>query len=242
MDLTRADDRPVAIAGLEFRLTEFYNVVSVYGIIRENFRETLLWVRPENDQQLAPIIDFSSPEIEGWCTKGNEKVPSWSWMAYTGTINYFSFRSVVRDVWDQFEDLTFVYTGKGRCVLVTLAMQLAHRCNLIRPIESTANCKIETDSGACVGRIWYDYVGDDVDHRELRYVVVKEGKAIYNWNTHSLKASGDSSYSLSDFLFYRQSQFVLVVQRIANRRYRRRGAGIIKKGYLTTLEDKISVY
>jgi hypothetical protein len=58
MALTRPSDRPVVIASLELRLSDFYNTESVCGIVKESFFESLLWFRAH--EQLKPIVDVNS--------------------------------------------------------------------------------------------------------------------------------------------------------------------------------------
>jgi hypothetical protein len=64
MALTDSNDRPVAIAGLEFRLSSFYNTSSVYGVVEKHFGESLLWVRSKNKRALEPIGGFESNDVE----------------------------------------------------------------------------------------------------------------------------------------------------------------------------------
>lgn len=79
------EDRPIGIRGLETRLRKAYKCSGVFGVFNDGpngglFHRSLLWWR-ENDELLAPIA-FS--------TNRKMYVPSWSWMAYTGTISFLS--------------------------------------------------------------------------------------------------------------------------------------------------------
>lgn len=80
--MTFPKDRAWALAGLEYRLARVYPSFIIYGIVSTMLNETLLWKRAE----LEPMhrIDFSNP------SGGPSDVspPSWSWMAYTGAIDY----------------------------------------------------------------------------------------------------------------------------------------------------------
>ena len=90
LHLTVKADRPVAIAGIERRLQDAYETRSYYGIFQKNFIESLLWKRAPNNW-LEPLIDFTG-KVRNWTVSGY-RVPSWSWMAYTGEIGYVEIPS-----------------------------------------------------------------------------------------------------------------------------------------------------
>ena len=90
LELTHIQDRPLAIAGLEsrlrkaYRLREDYWAKGGYGIFYDGpghglFHRSLLWQRGEDEPLLEPI-DFSK--------RPQDSMPSWSWMAFTGGIDY----------------------------------------------------------------------------------------------------------------------------------------------------------
>jgi hypothetical protein len=81
--LTNEKDRPIAIAGLESRLRKAFECEGAYGIFDDwkwpgdgLFHRSMLWRRGEEagDEPLR-------------LTEGSQ-VPSWSWMAYGGGIDY----------------------------------------------------------------------------------------------------------------------------------------------------------
>ncbi|KAL2689170.1 hypothetical protein Neosp_003222 [[Neocosmospora] mangrovei] len=75
--LSFASDRPVAIRGLENRLLSTFKTTGGYGLIERYLHRSLLWKRGgETLRRIAP-------------TRGGA-VPSWSWMAYDGAIDYLS--------------------------------------------------------------------------------------------------------------------------------------------------------
>ncbi|KAI8722678.1 Protein kinase domain-containing protein [Fusarium sp. LHS14.1] len=75
--LSFASDRPVAIKGLENRLLSTFKTTGRYGLIERYLHRSLLWKRGgETLRRIAP-------------TRGGA-VPSWSWMAYDGAIDYLS--------------------------------------------------------------------------------------------------------------------------------------------------------
>lgn len=91
LNFTRMDDRPFGIEGLENRLRAAYKTKGGYGIFDDGrgnglFHRSLLWQRVEASPG-APTPWLSripfSPER-------NIFVPSWSWMAYTGGIDYLA--------------------------------------------------------------------------------------------------------------------------------------------------------
>ncbi|TWU71178.1 hypothetical protein ED733_000708 [Metarhizium rileyi] len=75
--LTRNTDRSVAISGLERRLAQTFETEVGYGIFNRYLHRSLLWQR-SGDERMRRIH---------YPTK-KRKVPSWSWMAYEGGIQY----------------------------------------------------------------------------------------------------------------------------------------------------------
>lgn len=80
---TRIEDRPIAISGLERRLQKAFGTTGGHGIFDDGvdgglFHRSLLW-RKGDDEEKLQSISFPS---------GRGKVPSWSWMAYAGGIEY----------------------------------------------------------------------------------------------------------------------------------------------------------
>ncbi|KAM0418916.1 hypothetical protein ACHAPT_012181 [Fusarium lateritium] len=73
--LSFASDRPIAIKGLENRLLSTFNTTGGYGVLDCYFHRSLLWKRGGDTLSRIPN------------TRG-ELVPSWSWMAYSGAIDY----------------------------------------------------------------------------------------------------------------------------------------------------------
>ncbi|KLU90676.1 hypothetical protein MAPG_10528 [Magnaporthiopsis poae ATCC 64411] len=74
LGITVVSDRPLAISGLEQRLSTKLNVEARYGTFTDDgwLHRTLLWQRG-SDQSMQPV--------EG-------KLPTWSWMAHDGTITF----------------------------------------------------------------------------------------------------------------------------------------------------------
>ncbi|KAK4216809.1 hypothetical protein QBC37DRAFT_438577 [Rhypophila decipiens] len=102
LELTNAYDRPTAIGGLQDRLLKALNVKGGFGVFDQGqkrkglLRRSLLWVRCTSplpcstcgdlDMALDPDELASLEKIEFT----SQKVPSWSWMAVQGAIDYVS--------------------------------------------------------------------------------------------------------------------------------------------------------
>lgn len=83
LGLSKPFDRPTAIDGLQRRLLRTMEVQGGFGVFdggvtRGLLRRSLLWCRGSDIASLSRI-EFPVDRI---------KVPSWSWMAYTGGIDY----------------------------------------------------------------------------------------------------------------------------------------------------------
>ncbi|KAK3360571.1 heterokaryon incompatibility protein-domain-containing protein [Lasiosphaeria hispida] len=76
MNLTVATDRSVAISGLERRLASGFEGIAAYGALECYIHRSLLWQRTGE----TPLRRIKYP--------GKRSIPSWSWMAYDGAIQY----------------------------------------------------------------------------------------------------------------------------------------------------------
>lgn len=84
LGFTNHSDRAVAIAGLEARLREGFRTNGRHGIFGDGpdggfLHRSLLWKRKSDTECLLPIK--FNPER-------SVRVPTWSWMAYEGAIDY----------------------------------------------------------------------------------------------------------------------------------------------------------
>lgn len=86
LDLTYKTDRPVAIDSLAWALAKAFNTNVRYGIFQHLPQRSLLWQRSQD----IPLerISFAA----------GQALPSWSWMAYHGQIEYPDTRYSV--YWD----------------------------------------------------------------------------------------------------------------------------------------------
>jgi hypothetical protein len=92
LGFTRWEDRPVAIAGLEQRLQRAFNTKGRYGIFDDGnktdgglFHRSLLWRR---EWKVAEKKDGDPLEAIIFPADRHMHVPTWSWMAYKGGIDY----------------------------------------------------------------------------------------------------------------------------------------------------------
>jgi hypothetical protein len=86
---SHAQDRPVAIAGLEKRLIHSFGVQGGFGVFNKaralgQLRRSLLWHRASDVAALEPISFEDDRGVE----PGTRPPPTWSWMAYKGGIEY----------------------------------------------------------------------------------------------------------------------------------------------------------
>jgi hypothetical protein len=75
-DLTEETDRCVAISGLEKRIAGALRCQSRYGIFQQYIHRNLLWQASNNKMERIAY--------------NNQQVPSWSWMAYNGSIQFIN--------------------------------------------------------------------------------------------------------------------------------------------------------
>jgi hypothetical protein len=89
LQFSRYEDRPFAIAGLEKRLLKGFDTKGGYGVFDDGdqydrglFHRSILWQRGAEKEFSGglDVIDFPADR--------NIRVPSWSWMAYEGGIDY----------------------------------------------------------------------------------------------------------------------------------------------------------
>ena len=82
LKFTRYSDRPIAIAGLEKRLIRAFDTSGEFGVfdyVRSLLHRSLLRSRDWNEATLDKITFPANSQI---------KVPTWSWMAFKGGIDY----------------------------------------------------------------------------------------------------------------------------------------------------------
>lgn len=85
LHFTKIWDRPIAIAGLEQRLVWAFNTHGGYGVFDgQFFGRSLLWKRDEKaeENEVMKAIEFPVGDRRYY------HVPTWSWMAYDGVIDF----------------------------------------------------------------------------------------------------------------------------------------------------------
>ncbi|KAI3336766.1 hypothetical protein HD806DRAFT_517809 [Xylariaceae sp. AK1471] len=88
---TNSYDRPIAADGIQSRLLKAFGTRGGYGIFDEDsksgqrglLRRSLLWYRPDGVSDNMKLTRIAFPS-----GRGPAVVPSWSWMAYTGEIDF----------------------------------------------------------------------------------------------------------------------------------------------------------
>jgi hypothetical protein len=102
LDFTRYSDRPFAVAGLEKRLREAFDTHGGFGIFDDGdrlhdgnglFHRSLLWKRSEEEVEIREDVKDGKEPVIRWLepidfSLKNIRVPTWSWMAYKGAIDY----------------------------------------------------------------------------------------------------------------------------------------------------------
>ena len=129
--LTNQSDRDTAISGLLERIESALKTEERYGVFHCFLSSLLLWKR--SDEKMGPI------------SYACRKVPSWSWMAYPGGIDFVSDSSLM--VPDP-EDLRF---GADQEALIVKVRQFK-------------NCRLKPEGKVCailagpqsVGSLWFD--------------------------------------------------------------------------------------
>lgn len=176
--LSKENDRAVALSGLAFRIAEALHCQERYGIFDLYLHRSLLWRRS----------DASMTHIN---YKPNE-MPSWSWMAYTGGIEFIEDKYGSLDL---FRDVRFM--GEDGKVLITDLWGFID-CQLKQEVElETTSHKILTSHSEEVGWARYD-VEDGQDLRLEESAVIgrsADSKAgLRNYHIIILRQKGDNEY------------------------------------------------
>ena len=199
-DLSEKTDRAVAISGLEARIADVLKCQSRYGIFQQFLHRNLLW--QTSDNKMERIV------------YENQDVPSWSWMAYNGGIQFIKipFGKV-----DWINNLQF---DKG------------HELALITDVGEFRDCTMELDgkdyaildfSRTKRGWIQYD-VKEDEDLFKERCVVV-----------------GKMSNKDRDGLDIKEYYILVVRPTSVDGEYERVGVGLIQSDYVVRQRVNVRV-
>lgn len=199
-ELTEETDRAVAISGLEARIARALRCQRRYGIFQRYLHRNLLW--RTSDNKMKQIKDKS------------QNVPSWSWMAYNGGIQ---FMDIPFGTVDWIDNLRF---DKG------------HELALITDVGEFRDCTMELDgkdyaildfSSTKRGWIQYD-VKEDEDLFKERCVVV-----------------GKKSNKDGDRLDIKEYYILVVRPTSVDGEYKRVGVGLIQSDYVVRQRFNVRV-
>jgi hypothetical protein len=196
--LTNETDRCVAIYGLMARIARARECQSRYGIFKDYLHRNILWQR--SDGKMKRIM-YETP-----------MVPSWSWMAYNGGIQFMEIPYAKVD-WN--ENIRFnnwidkLRFEKHKYALVA-DICVFRDCGLE---QRDTNYTIVDSSKAERGQIRYDVEASEDLHAERCVVVGKESQRYQ---------------TLTNWKYY----ILVVRQSSVDGEYRRVGAGWIQKDYI----------
>jgi hypothetical protein len=202
--LSKETDRVVALSGLAARIARALGCRQSFGIFGSYLHTNLLWRRsgPMKRIKYAP-----------------SEVPSWSWMAYTGGIEFMdheygkleAFQNLKLSVGDQKALVTNVWEFRN-CYLEEAKLGVTRRQILESP-------------GMKIGWIMYD-IEDEKDLCRRQSVVI-------GWTRQ-----GDELES--DGLDNREYHILLVRQR-GETEYERVGIGMVQQGYLLRQQLEVRI-
>ena len=163
LNLTRIEDRPIAIRGLEARLSRFYRTKGYYGVFEKFLVRSLLW---RKRSWTLKRIDF---------TKG-QGVPSWSCMGYEGRIQYGDEKDWFKGVDWKVGDGVKLVLEKSRLVAPLAGMFGAKGCHfdfgpVVGPISGAS---LRDSNGLTVGWLSFDRNdwGSLLDEKRLGCIIL----------------------------------------------------------------------
>jgi len=149
LGITNPTDRPVAISGLVDRLAETFKMRASHGVFDDYLHRSLLWHRADTARMQR--IQFAP----------DRQVPSWSWMAVSGRIEYPKVECC--EVEWNFE----IRLADGELQATTRRLQ---QCK-IEPREDGA-CDVRSGAGSAeIGWVRFDRT-DIIDTQTLECVIV----------------------------------------------------------------------
>lgn len=122
LTLTDLRARPIAIAGLEKRLVRSLGGHGGYGVIDDDedpgpLRRSLLWCRGTDETSLQKIS--FQPRGQQHLADEEPPVPSWSWMAHQGKIDYLYLYSGIME-WEV-SDIVSPWIGAPKGTWLSIA-------------------------------------------------------------------------------------------------------------------------
>ncbi|KAK2468232.1 hypothetical protein H9L39_19878 [Fusarium oxysporum f. sp. albedinis] len=146
--LTKETDRPVAIDSLARELAKAFGTNVRYGIFEYYLHRSLVWRRSQN----IPMARIPCP--------AGQALPSWSWMAYHGQIDYSEIQDVA---WDK--SVQFVEGKAGNEASNAASNQEANGYVLEARVKRFQDCEIKPEGlehvirnehGDEVVHLWFD--------------------------------------------------------------------------------------
>lgn len=133
LGLSNPYDRPMAIDGLQRRLLRTMKAEGGFGMFDEKgnkgfLRRSLLWHRLLQDAEGRPVSATLS-RIKFPADHAISVVPSWSWMAYTGAIDFFKLDfggfewEEIRPPWSRSASKWLQSDGRGEPVALTVVVR-----------------------------------------------------------------------------------------------------------------------
>jgi hypothetical protein len=184
LGFTRMEDRPIAIDGLQKRLIHAFNTNGGYGVFDDGpdgglLHRSLLWQRGSDERTLDRIrfpVDRAM------------SVPTWSWMAFRGGIDYLDVPFKKVD-WEEQEIRSPWSHGVGKT-----AQTMDHNAGM--ELSAMArDFQLRGDEDHEDGRIVYDIPGK-TDGLQLKCVVIgkfKEGRSLSDKRHYVLVISPSTS-------------------------------------------------
>ncbi|OCK77152.1 HET-domain-containing protein [Lepidopterella palustris CBS 459.81] len=161
--LTRPSDRPAAIQGLESRLARTFHTNGKWGIFERFLYRSLLW-RHVDGVYMQPIHDDPPGSTR--------KIPSWSWTAYIGEIDFIDaplgethWTEEVDSPFDSDQSAASTVTGR---VLSATARRLMSRAGRFLQSSLMFDCAHHQDM--------YDNSKDSLQPEGLKCIVVGKRK------------------------------------------------------------------
>ena len=235
--MTFSKDKTVAIAGLQNRLAKFYDPDGKYpitdgisdciryGIVRRYLHKSLLWQR-SGEQKMERINPSERIGV----------VPSWSWMAYQGEIQYRT--SDLHGLDWQHVDLPS--GAQEQHILKGQLGRVVQSCYIEG--QKDTNSKIRDAEGRLVGWIRYDCESEDNIERLGCIAVAQHRYPTHSWAVFGEDADTWKKYagvSWDEKLVPGDFHYVLLVKCIplegedVAKVYCRLGVAVIQSGYLS---------
>jgi hypothetical protein len=206
--LSERTDRAIALSGLAARIAKAQACEEKYGIFGLYLHRNLLWQRCDLQSTMARI-EYKSRDV-----------PSWSWMAYTGGIDFMNLDFGNLEL---FENLRFDKKHENdKQTLITniWEFQDCHPGEMEKAGSVATRCEIFDSCDAKKGWIVYD-VKREADFLSERGVVVGRTGSEGQWEYHML----------------------IVRQRDGKEgEYERLGVGKVQEGYLVRQAADICVF